>query len=123
MSRVTTAAAVWGTSFALDKTVQSGVGHMAHSAHDVMENLSHARLITAAGGTLIYGLYADDIPARRDSLTGLEAAGLAVAFNKLVERATGRQRPFQTRSSTAFFAGGRSFTSGDIVIESALAAG
>ncbi len=58
--------------------IAAGVGHMAHSAHDVMENLSYAMLITAAGGTLIYGLYADDIPARRDPLTGLEAAGLAV---------------------------------------------
>jgi len=120
---LTAAAAVWGASFALDKTIQSGVGHMAHSAHDVMENLSYAMLITAAGGTQIYGLYADDIPARRDPLTGLEAAGLAVGFNELVERATGRKRPYQTRSSTAFLAGGRSFTSGDIVIESALAAG
>jgi hypothetical protein len=120
---LTAAAAVWGTSFALDKTIQSGVGHMAHSAHDVMENLSYAMLITAAGGTLIYGLYADDVPARRDSLTGLEAAGLGVGINELVERATGRQRPFQTRSSTAFLAGGRSFTSGDIVIQSALATG
>lgn len=42
---------------------------------------------------------------------------------ELVERATGRKRPYQVRSSTAFLAGGRSFTSGDIVIESALAAG
>jgi hypothetical protein len=120
---LTAGAAVWGTSFALDKTIQSGVGHMSHAAHDVMENLSYTMLITAAGGTLIYGLYADDIPARRDPLTGLEAAGLAVGFNELVERATGRRRPYQTRGSTAFFAGGRSFTSGDVVIESALATG
>jgi membrane-associated phospholipid phosphatase len=48
---------------------------------------------------------------------------LGVGINELVERATGRKRPYQTRSSTAFLAGGRSFTSGDIVIESALAAG
>jgi hypothetical protein len=120
---LTVAAAVWGTSFALDKTIQSGVGHMAHSAHDVMENLSYAMLITAAGGTLIYGLYRDDAAARQNPLTGLEAAGLGVRINELVERATGRKRPYQTRSSTAFLAGGRSFTSGDIVIESALAAG
>lgn len=120
---VAAAGAIWGASFGLDKTIQSGVGHMAHSAHDVMENLSYAMLITAAGGTLIYGLYTDDAAARRDPLTGLEAAGLGVGFNELVERASGRPRPFQTRSSTAFFAGGKSFTSSDIVIESALAAG
>jgi hypothetical protein len=92
---LTAAAAVRGTSFALGKTIQSRMRRMAHSAHDVMENLSYVMLITAAGGTLIYGLYADDIPARRESLTGLEAAGLAVGFNDLVERATGRRRPFQ----------------------------
>jgi membrane-associated phospholipid phosphatase len=88
-----------------------------------MENLSYTMLITAAGGTLIYGLYANDVPARRGPLTGLEAAGLGVGFNELLERATGSLRPYQTRSSSAFFAGGRSFTSGDIVIESALATG
>jgi len=120
---VVAAGAIWGTSFALDKTIQSEVGHIAHSAHDVMENLSYTMLITAAGGTLLYGYYMDDPAARRDPLTGLEAAGLGIGFNELLERATGRRRPFQTRSSTAFFAGGRSFTSGDIVIESALAAG
>lgn len=48
---------------------------------------------------------------------------MGVGINELVERATGRKRPYQARSSTAFLAGGRSFTSGDIVIESALAAG
>ena len=120
---VAAAAVIWGTSLGLDKTIQSHVGHTAHSAHDVMENLSYTMLISAAGGTLIYGLYADDPPARRDPLTGLEAAGLGIGFNELLERATGRKRPSQTRSSTAFLAGGRSFTSGDIVIESALAAG
>ncbi len=120
---VAAAGAIWGTSFGLDTTIKTQVGHMAHSAHDVMENLSYAMLITAAAGTAIYGLYADDVPARRDPLTGVEAAGLGVAFNELLERATGRLRPFQTRSSTAFFAGGKSFTSQDAVIESALAAG
>jgi hypothetical protein len=48
---------------------------------------------------------------------------LGVGINELVERATGRKRPYQARSSTTFLVGGRSFTSGDIVIVSALAAG
>lgn len=65
----------------------------------------------------------DDPAARRDALTGVEAAGLAVAINELLERATGRLRPFQTDSSTAFFAGGKSFNAQDAVIESALATG
>jgi len=117
------ASAMWGISFGLDKTVQTSVGHMAHSAHDVMENLSYTMLIAAVVGTGLYGYYTDDPAARRDALTGVEGAGLAVAINELVERATGRLRPFQTRSSTAFFAGGKSFTSQDAVIESALAAG
>ncbi len=120
---VAVAGTIWAGSFGLDNTMRTHVGHMAHSAHDIMENLSYTLLITAAAGTLIYGLYTDDVPARRDPLTGLEAAGLGVAINELVERATGRLRPYQTRSSTAFFAGGKSFTSSDIVIESALAAG
>ena len=63
--------AVWGTSFALDKTIQSGAGHMAHSAYDVMENLSYTMLITSAGETLMYGLYLDDSAARQNPLTGL----------------------------------------------------
>jgi PAP2 superfamily len=61
--------------------------------------------------------------ARRDVLTGVEAAGLAVAINEVVERATGRLRPDQTNSSTAFFAEGKSFTAQDAVIQSALATG
>ena len=73
---LTAAAAVWGTSFALDKTIQRGVGHIAHSAHAVMENPSYAMLIITTGGTRIYGLYADDLPTRRDPLTGLETACL-----------------------------------------------
>jgi hypothetical protein len=44
---------------------------MAHSAHDVMENLSYTMLITAAGETLMYGLYRDDSAARQNPLTGL----------------------------------------------------
>jgi len=56
--------AIWGTSFALDKTIQIHVGHMAHSAHDVMENLSYTMLVTAAAGTMLYGYYVDDPAAR-----------------------------------------------------------
>jgi hypothetical protein len=100
------AAVVWGSSFGLDKTIQTEQGHLAHSAHDIMESLSYTMLITAVVGTGLYGYYVDDPAARRDALTGVEAAGLAVAVNELVERATGRLRPFQTHSSTAFFAGG-----------------
>jgi len=117
------AGVIWATSFGLDKTIQTREGHLAHSAHDIMEILSYTMLITAVAGTGLYGYYIDDPAARSDPLTGVEAAGLAVAINELVERATGRLRPFQTRSSTAFFAGGKSFTSQDAVIESALAAG
>lgn len=88
-----------------------------------MENLSYTMLIAVVAGTGLYGYYAADPAARRDSPTGVEAAGPGVAITELVERATGRQRPFQMRSSTAFFAGGKSFTAQDAVIQSALAAG
>jgi hypothetical protein len=117
------AGVVWGASFGLDKTIQTEQGHLAHSAHDIMESLSYTMLITAVTATGLYGYYIDDPAARRDALTGVEAAGLGVAINELVERATGRLRPFQTHSSTAFFAGGKSFTAQDAVIESALATG
>jgi hypothetical protein len=117
------AAVIWGASFGLDKTIKTGEGDLAHSAHDDMEALSYTLLITAVVGTGLYGYYIDDPAARRDGLTGVEAAGLAVAINELVERATGRLRPDQTDSSTAFFAGGKSFTAQDAVIESALATG
>jgi membrane-associated phospholipid phosphatase len=117
------AGVIWGASFGLDKTIKTGMGDMAHSAHDDMESLSYTLLLTAVIGTGFYGYYVDDPAARRDGLTGTEAAGLAVAINEVVERATGRLRPFQTNSSTAFFAGGKSFTSQDAVIESALATG
>jgi hypothetical protein len=36
-----------------------------------MENLSYTMLITAAGETLMYGLYRDDSAARQNPLTGL----------------------------------------------------
>jgi hypothetical protein len=117
------AAVIWGASFGLDNTIKTGQGHLAHSAHDNMEALSYTMLLTAVIGTGLYGYYVDDPAARRDPLTGVEGAGLAVAINELVERATGRLRPDQTLSSTAFFAGGKSFTAQDAVIESALAAG
>jgi hypothetical protein len=117
------AGALWGGSLGLDNTIQTEEGHLAHSAHDIMESLSYTILITAVIGTGLYGYYVDDPAARRDALTGVEAAGLAVAINELLERATGRLRPFQTHSSTAFFAGGKSFTAQDAVIESALATG
>jgi hypothetical protein len=117
------AGVIWAGSFGLDNTIRTKQGHMAGSAHDIMENLSYTLLITAVVGTGLYGYYVDDPAARRDALTGVEAAGLAVAINELIERATGRLRPFQTSSSTAFFAGGKSFTAQDAVIQSALAAG
>jgi hypothetical protein len=117
------AGVLWGGSLGLDNTIKTEQGHLAHSAHDIMESLSYTMLITAVVGTGLYGYYVDDAAARRDPLTGVEAAGLAVAINELVERATGRLRPFQTHSSTAFFAGGKSFTAQDAVIESALATG
>jgi hypothetical protein len=42
-------------------------------------------LITAVVGTGLYGYYVDDPAARRDALTGVEAAGLAVAINEVVD--------------------------------------
>jgi hypothetical protein len=50
------AGVIWGASFGLDKTIQSNEGHLAHSAHDIMESLSYTMLITASGGTALYGL-------------------------------------------------------------------
>jgi hypothetical protein len=88
------AAVIWATSFSLDKTIQTREGHLAHSAHDIMESLSYTMLMTAVVGTGLYGCYIDDPAARRDALTGVEAAGLAVPIDELVERATGRLRPF-----------------------------
>src|SRR5436309_12968198 len=32
------AAVIWGASFGLDKTIQTEQGHLAHSAHDIMES-------------------------------------------------------------------------------------
>jgi hypothetical protein len=85
------AGVIWGASFGLDNTIRTEQGHLAHSAHDIMESLSYTMLITAVVGTGLYGYYVDDPAARRDALTGVEAAGLAVAINELVERTTGRR--------------------------------
>jgi membrane-associated phospholipid phosphatase len=122
------AGALWGGSFALDKTMQSGVGHMAHSAHDIMENLSYVSLVSADGFLYAYGLYGQDVRAREYTMTGTEAAGIGVLFNLGIEAAFGRLRPFQSKSHTAFFRkvgnfNASSFTSEDMIITSAMATG
>ncbi|HJU09875.1 MAG TPA: hypothetical protein VJ728_03310, partial [Candidatus Binataceae bacterium] len=68
------AAVIWGGAFGLDNTIQTSEGHLAHSAHDIMESLSYTMLITAVVGTGLYGYYVNDPAARRDALTGVEAA-------------------------------------------------
>jgi membrane-associated phospholipid phosphatase len=122
------AGALWGVSFALDKSMQSGVGHMAHSAHDIMENLSYVGVVSAAGLLYLSGLYHDDERARDYALTGAEAAGMGVLFNLGIKAIFGRLRPYQSRSHTAFFDkvgnfNASSFTSNDMVIITAMATG
>jgi len=68
------------------------LGTWRTATHNV-ENISYTMLITAVVETGLYGYYTDDPAARRDPLTGVEAADLAAAINELLERATGtRQR-------------------------------
>ncbi|MGH8010903.1 MAG: phosphatase PAP2 family protein [Candidatus Binataceae bacterium] len=122
------AGVLWDGSFALGKSMQSGVGHMAHGAHDLMENLSYVSLVSAEGLLYADGLYRDDRRAREYTLTGTEAAGMGVLLNLGIKAIFGRPRPFQSRSHTAFFrkAGNfnaSSFTSNDMIITSAMATG
>jgi hypothetical protein len=120
--------ALWGGSFALDQTMKSHLQGMSRNAHDVMENFSYTTLISTMGLLYIYGLYDNDRDLRRYILTGTEAAGIGVLFNLAIKPVFGRLRPFQTGSHTAFFHGPggfnrRSFTSNDMVIETAMATG
>ncbi len=122
------AGALWAVSFGLDKSMQSGLGHMSHSAHDIMENFSYTTLISAVGLLYIYGLYDQDNTLRQYMLTGTEAAGIGVLFNLGIKAIFGRLRPSQTHSHTAFFYESgtfnkASFTSNDMVIETAMATG
>jgi membrane-associated phospholipid phosphatase len=122
------AGALFGVSFALDKSMQSGLGHMSHSAHDILENFSYTTLISAVGLLYIYGLYDQNDSLRHYMLTGTEAAGVGVLFNLGIKSIFGRLRPSQTHSHTAFFYGSggfntRSFTSNDMVITTAMATG
>ncbi len=122
------AGALWGGSFALDQTMRAHLGDMSRSDHDVLENFSYVTLISTAGLLYLYGLYDRDEELRRDLLTGTEAAGMGVLFNLGIKAAFGRLRPAQTGSHTAFFHtprgfNTRSFTSNDMVIETAMATG
>ncbi len=122
------AGALFGVSFALDKSMQSGLGHMSHSAHDILENFSYTTLISAVGLLYIYGLYDQNDTLRQYMLTGAEAAGMGVLFNLGIKSIFGRLRPSQTHSHTAFFYGSggfntRSFTSNDMVLTTAMATG
>ena len=122
------AGALFGVSFALDKSMQSGLGHMSHGAHDIIENFSYTTLISAVGLLYIYGLYDENDTLRHYLLTGAEAAGIGVLFNLGIKSIFGRLRPAQTHSHTAFFYGSggfntRSFTSNDMVITTAMATG
>lgn len=115
-------------AFALDQTMKTRIGDMSHGAHDVMENFSYVTLISTLGFSYLYGLYDQDSALRQDLLTGGEAAGIGVLFNLATKASFGRLRPYQNGSHTAFFhgAGGfntRSFTSNDMVIETAMATG
>jgi membrane-associated phospholipid phosphatase len=120
---VAVAGALFGGSFALDQTVQSHLGGMSHSDHDIMENVSYVSLISATGLLYAYGLYAGDDRARHYFITGYEGAGMGALFNLALGVIFGRLRPFQTGSHTAFFSGGDSFTSVDTIITASIATG
>lgn len=122
------AGALWGGSFALDQTMRSHLRGMSRSAHDVMENFSYATLISGLGLLYIDGLYTHNQKLRHYLLTGTEAAGMGVLFNLGIKAAFGRLRPSQTSSHLEFFHAprsfnSRSFTSNDMVIETAMATG
>jgi len=122
------ASALWGGSFALDQTMHGELRDLSRSDHDVMENFSYTTLISALGLLYIYGLYTDNVSLRHDLLTGAEAAGMGVLFNLGIKAGFGRLRPAQTSSHLEFFHppsgfNSRSFTSNDMVIETAMATG
>jgi hypothetical protein len=122
------AAALWGGSFALDQTLHGGLRNLSHSDHDIMENFSYTTLLSALGLLYVDGLYTGNDRLRRYLLTGTEAAGMGVLFNLAIKAAFGRLRPAQTSSHLEFFHSpssfnSRSFTSNDMVIETAMATG
>jgi hypothetical protein len=122
------AGSLFAISFGWDKSMQSGLGHMSHSAHDIMENFSYVTLLTSVSLLYVYGLYDENDDLRHYMITGMEASGIGVLFNIGIKAIFGRLRPSQTHSHTAFFygAGGfntRSFTSNDMVITTAWATG
>jgi membrane-associated phospholipid phosphatase len=116
--------ALWGGAYALDQTMRSHLHNMSSQDADLLQNVSYASI---AGSSLLlysYGLYDDDDVLRQHILTAGEAAALASLTNVGIKAAFGRLRPYQgTHAHDAFFRGGQSFVSGDVVPMFALAAG
>lgn len=116
--------ALWGGAYALDQTMRSHLHNMSSHDADLLQNVSYASI---GGSSLLlysYGLYDDDAVLRQHMLTAGEAAALASLTNVGIKAAFGRLRPYQgTHDHDAFFHGGQSFVSGDVVPMFALAAG
>ena len=117
------AATLFGGAFALDQTLHSRLDHMSNSDADLLQNISYGSIGLGSAALYGYGLYSGDQRAREYTLTAGEGTGVATLFNLGVKAGFGRLRPRQSSSHTAFFRGGRSFVSGDVVPMFGLATG
>jgi membrane-associated phospholipid phosphatase len=117
------AGAAWGVSYAFDQTVRSGIRGMSHSDAGKLQDAGNLSIVVGVGSLYAYGLFAGDARAREHALTAVEAAVIATLLAQGVKAAFGRKRPRESPSHQAFFAGGRSFVSGEATPLFAVAAG
>jgi undecaprenyl-diphosphatase len=116
--------ALWGGAYALDQTMRSHLRDMSSHDADLLQNVSYASIGGTSALLYSYGLYGEDDRLRQRMLTAAEAAALASLTNVGIKAAFGRLRPYQgTHNHDAFFQGGQSFVSGDVIPMFALAAG
>lgn len=122
---VAAAGALWGVSFALDQTMRSHLHEMSSSDANLLQDVSYLSIGAGSALTYAYGLAYQDPHVRQSMLTAGEAAGVAtLADEVIIKPAFGRLRPYQDgQSHTAFFRGGASFVSSDVVPLFSLATG
>jgi membrane-associated phospholipid phosphatase len=117
------AGVLFGGSFALDQTLHSRLEHMSSNDADLLQNISYGSIALGSAALYGYGLYSGDQRAREYTLTAGEGAGIATLLNIGIKAGFGRLRPRESSSHTAFFRGGRSFVSGEVVPMFGLATG
>ncbi|MGH9576866.1 MAG: phosphatase PAP2 family protein, partial [Terriglobales bacterium] len=115
--------AILGVAYLLDTTIKEAITESIAPILAPLQTVGKVLLYSSLTLWYVSGLYLRSSRPRQFALTSLEAAGAAGLLADLFKFTFGRRRPRQSDLHSLWFAGGRSFPSGEVTPSAAIAAG